>query len=337
MDENVNIILQNDLQLIIEGEDEYKRIDSALVLNPSLTWIKFILTDDQPNGNNFRIDKSAFPSIIKSGIYMPIKMADGRISEGHDGTTPIGVITDLIEDGNKIKGIGVLWGEERPEEINLLKQYYSEGKPINISWELLYRDFETEGNVTTAKSAVLLAATIVGRPAYAGRTPVLEMAEQIPKEEEQVETTNDLKELYEKVLSEKELVSQELNSYKQKVEELEKAMAELQKELDLLKEYKETREKEDAENQRFESIKSKFSEAGIELDEEYFSSKREYLLSMNDEVLEFFIKELMMAKKPEEASLKKPQVPNFTRQSVNTELSPVELARKLKEIRNKEK
>lgn len=338
MDENINIILENVLQLIKEEEEDYKRIDSALTLNPSLTWIKFILTDDQPNGNKFRIAKSAFQGLIKSGIYMPIKMADGRISEGHDGTTPIGVITDLIEDGNKIKGIGVLWGEERPEEVAMLKQLKEEGKPINISWEILYKDYEEEGDVRAVKDgAVLLAATIVGRPAYAGRTPVLEVANKNNKEDDKVEELEKLRKLYEEILAEKENASKELENYKAKIESFEKRISELENELTELRSYKEQREKEDAEEARFKEIKNKFVEAGIELSDEYFTEKRDYLLSMSDEVLEFFIKELVVFKSIESASLKQPKVPNITKKSEDTNLSPVEIAKRLKEELNKEK
>lgn len=339
MDKNVNIILENMLQLIKEEEDEYKRIDSALTLNPSLTWIKFILTDDKPNGNKFRIDKNAFSELIKSGIYMPIKMADGRISDGHDGTTPIGVITDLIVDDNKIKGIGVLWGEERPEEVAMLKQLKEEGKPVNISWEILYKDYEEEdGGIRAIKNgAVLLAATIVGRPAYAGRTPVLEVANKNTKEDDKVEELEKFKKLYEEALAEKEMSSKELESYKLQIQDFEKKFSELESELNELRSYKEQREKEDAENKRFEEIKSKFIEAGIEVGPDYFNDKRDYLLSMSEEVLDFFIKELVVFKATETASLKQPKVPNITKKPEDTILSPAEIAKRLKEELNKER
>lgn len=334
MEENVNIILENVVQLIREEDDDYNKIESALVLNPSLTWIKFILTDDKPNGNKFRLDKSAFPDLIKSGIYMPIKVAEGKISDGHDGTTPVGVITDLIEDGNKIKGIGALWGEERPREISMLKQLQEEGRPINISWEILYKDYEEEDNGVKAvkKDAVLLAATIVGRPAYAGRTPVLEIAEKHEKEDDEVEDLEKIKALNEELSIQKEDLEKQLASFKEEFENLSTRIKDLEKELEELRTYKEARERQDLENTRFSEIKKKFIEAGIDKGDEFFEEKRDYLLSMSEEVLEFLLKE-MVNFKGAEASIKNPSVPNIPNKKSITELTPSEIARKLKELK----
>jgi hypothetical protein len=149
--------------------------------NPYVRWAKFILTDDQPNGNNERVPASEFDSLIKSGIHMPIKMAEGRIEEGHEDASPIGVITHLrkiFENGvNRIEGLAALWLNERPGDVSYLKTKIEEGQPVNLSWEMgaSERVLAKDG-VFDWLGVSLKATTVVDKPAYLGRTQIVAIA-----------------------------------------------------------------------------------------------------------------------------------------------------------------
>ena len=172
----INHFLLDSVQLLEEDNEAF----ASFNLNPTLAWIKFILTDDKPNGNMMRIPKEEFSNLIATGLYMPIKMATEEISPGHDGTTPIGVITHLKEDkdAGRIRGLACLWEKERPEEVKLIRERYSAKEPLDLSWEILYED-ETvnEDGIIDLHGTVLRATTLVGEPAYdSGRTSITEVA-----------------------------------------------------------------------------------------------------------------------------------------------------------------
>jgi len=326
MSNTVYINIENMLQLIKE-EGDLIEVEAALSLNPSLTWVKFILTDDLPNGNKQRVPKEEFGNIIKSGVYMPIKVAKGGISPGHDQTEPIGVITNLVVEENKIKGIGALWGEERPEDVSYLKQLYEEAKSINISWEIGCKDLLAEdGGVSALKDAFLFAATIVGRPAYGGRTPITGMAS---REDEEDKELNELEELKSKLdIVEKER-AQLLSEKDEAVSTLENKIQTLEAELEELRAFKTSIEAKEKAAEKFEEIKEKFTEAGLTMPDNYFEERKEKLLSMDVDSLDFFIKDLVLFKS--EASIGGGiALPNLTRSS-EAELTPAELAKKLRE------
>jgi hypothetical protein len=159
------------------AKEEFGEAFSAINLNATISWIRFILTDDKPNKNKQRIPTAEFPNLIKTGIYMPIKMAKGEIPDGHDDSEPLGVITNLKIDGDKVLGLAALWHRERPGDIELLKKLSADGTPINLSWEILYRNsIKDIDGVEELHDVTLRASTIVGRPAYAGRTLILAIA-----------------------------------------------------------------------------------------------------------------------------------------------------------------
>jgi len=171
------------LELVTENEaiSEFKEATSATTNNPAVTWAKFVLTDDLPNKNKQRIPFEEFGNLIKSGIYMPIKMARGLIKDGHELSEPLGVITNLkkekVKEKNIIMGLAALWSRERPEDIKFLKDSANEGRPLNLSWEILFKNStKGEDGVEELHDIVLKASTVVGKPAYDDRTPILAIA-----------------------------------------------------------------------------------------------------------------------------------------------------------------
>ncbi len=171
-------LLSNE-ELEVELGENSNEAQAALLKNPAVSWAKFVLTDDQPNGNKQRVPLEEFDNLIKSGVFMPLKMARGSINPGHDKSEPLGVITNLKKSGNKILALAALWQRERKEDVDYLKALAKQNKSIDISWEILYEDSkpseEFEG-VQDLSSTSLRAATIVGVPAYGGRTQMLALA-----------------------------------------------------------------------------------------------------------------------------------------------------------------
>lgn len=149
---------------------------SAIATDQVVTWAKFILTDDKPNANRQRIPAEEFDNLIKTGIHKPIKMAFKQIADGHEDARPLGVITNLTKEGNKVIALAALWNHEREEDVAKVKDLVQSGKPVNVSWEILYGRERQENGVTDLLDTVLKAVAIVGMPAYAGRTQLLAVA-----------------------------------------------------------------------------------------------------------------------------------------------------------------
>lgn len=186
---NINNI-ENTLELLSEIDipEEILDAEASLMLNPYVRWAKFILTDDQPNGNRERVPFEEFDNLIRSGIHMPIKMAEGRIEDGHEDASPIGVITHLkkifVDGINRIEGLAALWLNERPGDVSYLKTKIDNGEPVNLSWEMGASEkvLATDG-IYDWKGVALKAATVVGIAAYLGRTQITAMAAKKKTEE----------------------------------------------------------------------------------------------------------------------------------------------------------
>jgi hypothetical protein len=152
--------------------------EAAISLNPLYQWVKLVVCDDIPNGNKQQIEEAEFPNLIKTGISSPIKMADKKISDGHGAAFghPIGVISQLKQEGNKLLALAALWKKERPEDVSMLKDMYTSGNPPNVSWEISYSESELVDGVEKLKGCILNGLAIVGMPAYQGRTPFIAMS-----------------------------------------------------------------------------------------------------------------------------------------------------------------
>jgi len=149
--------------------------------NPYINKIDFILTDNQPNVKNVGIRSEDFLEFAQSSLFMPIKMTAGEIAD-HANSSPIGVITQAEVLVDKIIGTGVLWPEERPADVALVKDKTEQGE-AQISWEVGYEDevYDSEGHMWLTNPR-LYAATLVKYPAYDGRTPVISFASEDKKE-----------------------------------------------------------------------------------------------------------------------------------------------------------
>lgn len=173
----VEFITENQVKAMV-GE-----ANASLMLNPTVAWAKFILTDNLPNGNNQRVPTEEFDNLILSGLHMPIKMAEGKIDSGHDNSKPLGVITHLkkekdpLTNADIIVALAALWANERPSDVAYVRELMDAGEDVNVSWELGYRDSTVnESGVEDFIDVVLKAVTLVTKPAYQGRTRFLSVA-----------------------------------------------------------------------------------------------------------------------------------------------------------------
>jgi hypothetical protein len=305
-----------------EVKSELGEAFSSVMINPTVTWAKFVLTDDKTNANGERIPHQEFTNVIRSGLHMPVKMAIGEISPGHPGTKPLGTITHLKEvqtdDGaSAIVAIAALWGQERPADVQFIKDRFAAQLPVDVSWEILYEDatFNAETSSMDLQGTVLRAATIVGNPAYEGRTQFLSIAAKKKSEatiDDQSDTTDagnysedkldKIEELQAKVaelepkLTEvrEQLTAKEtsLAERETELEQLKGNLSALEAEIEPLREFKSSVDAEIAKAEKIAAVKTKFQEAGLKKDDEYFDTNSEKLLKMDEDTLSFVIQEM---------------------------------------------
>lgn len=147
--------------------------------NPLLTWIKLIFADDQPNANKQGIKQEEFPNLISSMSYMPIKAnysSEEAGIQGHTGAVQIGVLKEGQQQGNKVVAVGALYNDEFPDVVEFFKKETSEGRAVNFSWEIRYKDSKVEKDVEWLVGTTTKAITAVKSPAYEGRTPLVSIS-----------------------------------------------------------------------------------------------------------------------------------------------------------------
>jgi len=310
MTKTINIIAK-DVQLLLEDEKLGEAV-ASISLNPNVTWLRMVITDDKPNANNMRIPKDEFANVIKTAVYMPLKMAEGKIAEGHERALPLGSIAHLVDNEDHIVALAALWNKERPEDVDFLKARHENGQSIDVSWELNYdvtASVKDDDGIINLKNIEMNAVTIVSLPSYSGRTNVTALASQDNGDTEAMDTIKreDHDKIVEGLNEQIKELSGKLDASIINVEELSttnKELASAKAELDELKPKFEKLEtfKADADavkekHEKLESIRKKFKEAGLEANDEYFSTERkETLLGMEEAALDFFIQELIAFK-----------------------------------------
>lgn len=286
------------VQLMVDKlEIDEMAASASISLNPNVAWMKILLLDDIYNANKQRIPREEFANVMRTGLFMPLKMANGEISEGHEDTFPLGVMTHLKTEGNTVQALAALWDRERHEDVEFLRKHYSEGKSIDISWELTYTDEEVEDGGVALKNVSMNAATIVGMPAYQGRTPALALSS--TTEGDSMDTIE--------LTEHKRLMDEQKELLETKITELQASLDTVQKELDEMKpkytelaEFKQKYEEAEAKKTKLASIRKRFQDANLDITDDYFNEKSETFAGMSDEQLDFFIQELAAAFKPKE-------------------------------------
>jgi predicted GNAT family acetyltransferase len=295
------VFIVNNIEFVVENDEELLESFATLSLNPTIKWIKFDLTDNKPNANKQRIPQSEFTNLIKTGIHMPIKMAEGFIRDGHEFAMPIGAITGLIEQGEQVKGIAALWSREFPHEIEILEKMSDADVEPQLSWELLYQDssYDEESGIEDLLGVALSAATVVNMPAYEGRTSITKMAStEASKEEEEKkkmeERVKELELLLKEAAKDKEVTENLVQELTEKVSDLETSMKELEESNEELANYKIGVEEDKAKADKLVALKELFLSAGVELPDEYLEDEEKMasLLEMDLNQIEFLIQEI---------------------------------------------
>lgn len=165
----------------------------STALNPLQSELTFVLTDFKPNKNAEAVPVSEAENIIRSVVSMPLKanFSQGTIN-GHDLSLPVGTIThaELKHDPEPhIIAKATFWRSEYKELDAYLRTKLKNGEQVGTSWELFYKESEAEkrDGITWLKNVIIAASTIVRKPAYGDRTPILAIAE-----ESQTDTQNSI-------------------------------------------------------------------------------------------------------------------------------------------------
>ena len=149
-------------------------------VNPLLSWVKLVFADDKPNANKQGIKQDEFSNLIKSMTFMPIKAkysSEEAGLEGHTGAIQIGVISAGQQEGNKIVAVGALYNDEFPDVVDFFKQEMTDGKAVDFSWEIRYKDSDVdEDEIEWLTGTTTKAITAVQNPAYEGRTPLVSIS-----------------------------------------------------------------------------------------------------------------------------------------------------------------
>lgn len=341
----VNIIAK-DVKLMVEDEKLGKAL-ASISLNPNVTWLKMVITDDKPNANNMRIPKEEFASVIKTAVYMPLKMANGEISEGHEDTYPLGSIAHLVDKGDHVVALAALWNNERPEDVEFIKNRYDNGQTIDVSWELNYdvhASDKNEDGVIELRNVEMNAVTIVGLPSYMGRTGVTALASKDKiGETEAMDTINRedhdkiVKGLNDTILEQKtsieglETKAEELSVSMKELESAKAELEELKPEYDDLKKFKDEADAAEERKEKLLSIRKKFEEAGLKAEDEYFAEREETLLKLDEEGLNFFVQELVAFKSDDSE-----EEEGEAKASVNVTTKIPDVKRETKEVSDKD-
>ena len=130
-----------DTQINLLTEQEFGEASAAISLNPAFQWAKIIVTDDKANLNKQRIPREEFVNLIRTGLFAPVKMSEAEITNHKEAIgKPIGTITQLLEDTDKLIALAALWKKERPDDVAMLKDMYTKGNLPNVSWEISYAE-----------------------------------------------------------------------------------------------------------------------------------------------------------------------------------------------------
>jgi anion-transporting ArsA/GET3 family ATPase len=102
-------------------------------------------------------------------------------------------------------------------------------------------------------------------------------------------------------------LDEQKQTYETKLTELQASLTSVQKELDELKPkyddlaaYKQKAEEAEVKKAKLASIRQKFIDANLDITDDYFNERAETFAGMSDELLSFFIQDLVAAFKPPE-------------------------------------
>lgn len=159
---------------------------TASSYHPLQSTLTFVFTDFLPNANRQGVPVEEAQNVIDTGLHMPVKLKlSGENAAGHYKAKPIGPITAMRLEGDRIIGEAIVWRDEFPTEVEFLETASAEEGGVQFSWELYHHgDYVDQSGVQWLTGIVTAGIAIVDVPAYRGRTPLLSIAEEMTMEDE---------------------------------------------------------------------------------------------------------------------------------------------------------
>ncbi len=301
-------------------------------VHPLQTRMKLVLTPFTPNVNKQGIPREEADNFIRTALYQPLKMRVGsKKPQGHDYATPLGLITsaavEIIDNEEVIVGEAILWKDEFANEDKMLREL----ERVDTSWEVYYTELEETNDIQWLRGVTFAGTCIVDNPAYAGKTPVLAIAEK----QKQMELEEKVKELEAKLA--------EMLPLAEKVTQLEQDLSAKETELSTvnakLGEYQEAERQAAAEKLRNDRVAA-LKNAGMS--EEKISARVDYYVALDNDVFDALVSDLSEVatkksvaedKSNDKVEDKKPALIPEPQGSNN--LSPKALAAALKQLNKK--
>ena len=275
----------------------------------------FVFTDYLPNANMTGIPKAEAGNIIRTGMYMPVKVNfDGDVISGHAGAIPIGPIVDLHEEGETIVGRAVVWPDEFSEFAAYLDRTTAEAvENIQFSWEIYHQDsYKDSSGINWLTGCSVAGAAIVDNPAYKGRTPLLAIAEENKMNELETKISNLMDKLYTmlnalyeaadvaaefKATNPGELsVDDDFSFIIDKVKEMRGSMAAsaehaemLKAEVEELRDFKTKAEAEDSRAAVLNARRASLAEVGVTFSDGDFIDMSAFIVEMSDTVFTSYV------------------------------------------------
>jgi hypothetical protein len=294
----------------------------ASEVHPLQSELSFVFTDYSPNANKQAVSKAEAANLIRTGLYMPVKVDfKGSGVGNHFGAIPIGPIISMEDDGERIIGKAVVWKDEYGDVVEYLEEKSKAEGGVQFSWELYYRQSSVDDSgVEWLGDTIVAATTIVDVPAYQGRTPLLsiaaeqrtlgELLQRIELLERQVA---EMKEVQMAVESEEVIeVEVEVETEVEIVPEVEAeaeteasddAPAEdvpstdIEAELRELRAFKAAIEAEARKQEYTKKRRSSLTEAGILLSDDEFAAQLDFILALDDTAFDKFVQSLLLVQK----------------------------------------
>jgi len=257
---------------------------SADVNNPTQKYIKFVFTDYLPNVNRQGVPVEEAENIIKTGLYMPVKVNFNNGPKGHPRAIPIGPITSMRQEDDKIIGEAVIWSVEFPDVADYLDIASASEGGVQFSWELAHSESTADENgVTWLRNIVVVGITMVDNPAYKGRTPLIAVAEEL--------TSMDLEQALADLANANDRVS-ELETQLGEISVLGDKITQLETELTELRNFKTMVETEAEKANVLADRRTKLSEAGVVFSDEEFDERSSIIFDMPETAFDFYVKDL---------------------------------------------
>lgn len=153
--------------------------------NPLQTIAEIVITPFSVNKNGQAIPRSETENIATSALNQPLKINfAGNKVNGHSGSIPIGSITDVQIEDDRIVGKAVIWNDEFPAIAEHLKSASASGKDEGTSWEIYFAESTFENGVEYLHGCVYAACCVVENPAYGTETLIRAIASDLSKSEE---------------------------------------------------------------------------------------------------------------------------------------------------------